>query len=486
MRVVNLYAENFKPIRVVDVTPEGHLVTVGGKNGQGKSSVLDAIFVALRGRAANAPVPVRQGEERALIRLDLGDLVVTRTFTVRDGKVENADGLRYGSPQKVLDALLGEVGFDPFAFALQKPERQVATILDMVPLAVDLDELAEADRADFASRTTVNRDLASARNRLAAVPEEQVPDEVPDRDALTAELADAGRRNTERATEQGRRERAAGQIAAARQGAGDQDDAAAALRRQAADLLDRAGQSEDAAKARRAAADKAQAELDALPPLPEPVDAAAVQEQLRAADGVLALVRRQRDRAGIAAEVADLGAESERLTAAMADRRRRRTEALAAAPMPVEGLGVAVREDGSPYLTWEGLPFDADQISTAAQLRVSTAIGMAANPQLRVLRIKDGSLLDEDALAAIEAMARDEDFQVFVEVVDSSEGVGIIMRDGAVVGGTLARAPEPSGQPEEEQKAAEDEVAAAGFGRPNNKPAGRKGKAAKSETGGLL
>lgn len=57
---------------------------------------------------------------------------------------------------------------------------------------------------------------------------------------------------------------------------------------------------------------------------------------------------------------------------------------------------------------------------------------MAANPKLRVLRIRDGSLLDKKSLGLIAAMADDQDFQVWIEAVDTTGKVGIFMEDGAV------------------------------------------------------
>ena len=106
MRIVQFHAENFKRLGLVEITPEGNLVTIGGKNGQGKSSVLDAIFVALKGRAVAPPKPIRAGEERCVIQLDLGDLVVTRTFRQQEGKpytdaikIEDSEGRRYGKPR---------------------------------------------------------------------------------------------------------------------------------------------------------------------------------------------------------------------------------------------------------------------------------------------------------------------------------------------------------------------------------------------------
>jgi hypothetical protein len=61
-----------------------------------------------------------------------------------------------------------------------------------------------------------------------------------------------------------------------------------------------------------------------------------------------------------------------------------------------------------------------------------TAIAMAANPELRVLRIKDGSLLDENGLRLVAEMADAGDYQVWIEQVDTSGKVGIVMEDGAI------------------------------------------------------
>ncbi|MGI9420342.1 MAG: hypothetical protein ACR2RA_21165, partial [Geminicoccaceae bacterium] len=69
-----------------------------------------------------------------------------------------------------------------------------------------------------------------------------------------------------------------------------------------------------------------------------------------------------------------------------------------AVKMPIDGLGL-----GDGVVTLNGIPFD--QVSTAEQMRTSVALAMAANPTLKVIRIKDGSLLDDDSLAMIAGMA---------------------------------------------------------------------------------
>lgn len=431
MKVVRLEAENFKRLQAVEIAPDGNVVLVGGKNGSGKSSVLDAIYVALKGRAVGPPKPVRNGEERCLIKLDLGDLVVTRTFTVKEGgqftdslKVENAEGLRYSSPQAVLDALLGEVGFDPFEFVQMKPDSQADTLLRMVPLPIDLDELAELDASDFAKRRDINRDVVSARAQVEAIPKEAVPTDLPDRQSLVDQLGNAADTNTRIEHERAARERTENTLRL-------MDEDTAAKRETARSLRQQADELEAAAKAQEERHGAMVAEFEALPPLDEPVDTDAIRRQLHEAEATLAAVERQKRRATLEEQLGQLSAASQALTDAMAKREKDRQAALAKAKMPIEGLAFAVDEKGKPTVQFNGVPFE--QASTAEQLRASTAIAMAGNPELRVLRVKDGALLDDDSMKLLAEMAKAEDFQLWVEVVSTGEGVGIVMENGTVV-----------------------------------------------------
>ena len=108
MQIIGLVAENYKRLRVVEITPKGRVIQITGKNGQGKTSVLDAIWAALVGAKAMPDKPVRKGADRARIKLDLGELVVTRTIApggTHTLTVENAKGTKIASPQGMLDAV---------------------------------------------------------------------------------------------------------------------------------------------------------------------------------------------------------------------------------------------------------------------------------------------------------------------------------------------------------------------------------------------
>jgi hypothetical protein len=92
----------------------------------------------------------------------------------------------------------------------------------------------------------------------------------------------------------------------------------------------------------------------------------------------------------------------------------------------VPGLGLS--DDG---VTFGGLPFA--QASSSEQLRVSVAIGLALNPKLKVLLIRNGNMLDDDSLKAVAAQAEEAGAQVWCEWVTSNpEGVSVMIEDGRV------------------------------------------------------
>lgn len=429
MRVAKFHAENFKILRVVEIIPGKGPVVIGGKNDQGKSAIMDAIWVALKGRAEADPVPIRAGEEEARIILDVGEYVVQRKFTAKEGgtftdslKLLDDRGRIVPQPQTVLNNLLGAIGFDPFEFTKLKDEEQAARLLELVPLSIDLEDFASEDARDYATRRDRNRDADSLEAQVRAIPEEEVPEEAPDREALTDALARAADTNGRIDREASSRDQQRENIVR-RRGDADAREAEAKQMREAADKLD-----QDAALWRKDAAEL-EAALTGLPALDQPVNVEEIRGQLRDAETTLALIDRQKRRADLATRLAALRAESQAFTDAMDGREKQRREALSKAKMPVDGLGFAINEKGKPVVTYNGLPFS--QAGTAVQIRASTAIAMAANPDLRILRIKDGSLLDDETMKMVADMAEADDFQLWVEVVGEG-AAGIIMENGSI------------------------------------------------------
>lgn len=405
MKILQLRAENVKRLKAVEITPDGNTVLISGKNAQGKTSVLDSIYMALAGAAGKKHVanPVRDGEDHAEVTVDLGQYLVTRTWSA-DGRsalrVTNAEGFKASSPQAMLDELLGELSFDPLAFSAQRPKDQVETLLGLIDLPFDPDKL-DADRAEaYEARTILNRQVKEYEGRLAGLAVDGDPQPV-DTEALVAELDEAAR--VQRIHDQAHN-----------------DYAVAIDALNAADVAVLAAL--EAQKAAQARVDAASAALEVLPDL---IDPEPIREKLRGADEVNALVRRRREYDSVADELAGLRSESKKKTDLIDMLDKTKADALAAAKLPIKGLGFTA--DG---VTYQGVPFR--DCSAAEQLRVSVAMAMAMNPTIRVIRITDGSLLDSDNLALIEKMADDEDFQVWIEVVDDSGEIGFYIEDGMV------------------------------------------------------
>ncbi len=455
MKIVSLAAENYKRLRAIEITPSGDVVTIGGRNGAGKSSILDAIWVGLVGKTVAPPKPIRDGEEQAHIRLDLGELIITRTFTDKGGKVtdtvkvQSAEGLTYSSPQSVLDALLGHIGFDPFAFVQMRPDDQAATLRDIVPLSIDLDEYAEADKLDYDRRRDINRDVVAVKAQVEAIVLPATLPEAIDRDALMATLANAADHNTAIERERMDREQRQQTIDSRKAKVGE-------LTALIGRLSDQIATTRSEIDMLAAGTGERENELAALPALVEPIDTEALRQKISEAESVSAIRARAQQKRDLIARYNTLKGDSEALTNAMETREAERKAALAKAKMPVSGLGIEATDKGQ-RVTFNGVPFE--QASTAEQLRISTAIAMAANPTLRVLRIKDGSLLDDDSMALLAEMAKADDFQLFVEVVSRADSVGIIIEDGAIVGGAMVDKPDKAKPTPKKSVKAEDKAA---------------------------
>jgi energy-coupling factor transporter ATP-binding protein EcfA2 len=422
MKIVSLQAENVKRLRAVEIRPTGNLVEITGKNGQGKTSILDAIWWALGGAKHVQKRPIRTGQRSARVVVDLGQWKVTRTFDLvqREGEtaeevttkliVESAEGARFPQPQAMLDGLVGSLSFDPLAFTEMDAKGQFNALRTFVP-DVDFDKIATANKKDFDLRRDVNRQAREAR--AAADQIGDIPDDVRpvDEGALIAALDDAGKKNAELEQRKARRDQAAQRIATLRLAVAD-------ARKQAAALLAQADADENSCN-------ELEKKLADAGPLPEPLDTTTIREAIEAARQKNALVAKAQERARLIDRAQTLEAEARALTDAMEKREADKRASIARAKMPVPGL-----EFGDGEILLGGVPFD--QASDAEQLRASVAIAAAMNPKLRIIRVRDGSKLDSDAMALLAKMAGENDCQVWVETVDSRGPSAIVIEDGMV------------------------------------------------------
>lgn len=476
-RIIALHQEGFKRIKLVDITPPRHLVKITGKNEQGKSSLMDGIGATLDGgsRFLQA-VPIQVGKNKSVLKLTIGnddkvEMIVTKTIRPKDDGsfnttlvVENGDGYRAPSPQKMLDAYLGAMTFDPGVFMRMKPEAQFGQIAEMIP-GVDFAGTAKMNAADYAKRTEVNRDAKKARSAADAM---HVPDSIDaetqpiDEAALTQELAGAGKHNASIETRKERRASVQKEIDDEPARLKAIEDSASALIKSSQERADADMKQIDDDIARlqaklvtvaketndhqakvlveclsgqnsyRQHIATLQETLDNAAPLPEPIDTEALTARITEARNTNAAVRLRDQHAAHVTEAETLEAEADRLTAAMEARDKAKEEAIAAAALPVPGLSLGQDAKGDGVVLLDGLPLA--QASHARKLQTSARIAMAMNTKLRVMLIQEAAFLDEDNMEILSQLAIEHDYQIFVERVDTSGKVGFVIEDGHIAG----------------------------------------------------
>ena len=393
-KIIRLESTNYKRLKAVEIAPDpnGSLVIVAGKNGQGKTSILDSITAALGGvNAKTTPKPIRDGEERAEIVLETEELIVTRKFTASGSTltVKSQDGAVYPKGQAKLDELLGKLSLDPLAFTQLSDKDQLKTLLELVDLPFDPTKLEAERKGIFDERAEVGR-------QGKAIGDVTVDKSLPAAETSVSELLG--------------NYRSAQQVNAQLDAALDEmEDASVRVNELEAQLV--------LAKGRMTAA------AEALKASPDRVELDSIQAQIDGAETTNAAIRANNDARSKANRQTELRAGYKELTEKIEALDKRKADGLAKATFPIDGLGF---DDSG--VTYQGVPFK--QASGAEQLRVSLSMAIALHPKLRVIRIADGSLLDSDNLALVEAVARENDFQVWIEMVGDGDGRGIVIEDG--------------------------------------------------------
>jgi hypothetical protein len=429
MKIVRFFAENVKRIKVVEVVPkkDASMVVIGGQNDAGKSSCLDAIEMALAGKRSHPAEPLRKGAKSGRVVLDLGDIVVTRTFTKNDTAlvVESKAGKQFAGPQAMLDKLYGELTFDPLEFERQEAKEQAEVLRRLVGL--DFSDLEKLREKLYADRTLENKTLSMLQASLAGMERhEDAPEAEVSVQALSAELA-AAEALAKAAADA---EALAANAEAKRYGASREAKAAeeevARLERQL-----------EAAKGRHAAllvaldaalSEAQEASAEAVEAGKAVPDTAPLHAKLAEAEGLNEKVRENFRYAAQEEALSEQRRACEDLTHQIEAVDEEKGRRLAEAKYPVEGLSMS--EDGA--VLFAGIPFE--QASTSDRIRVSVAMGLALHPKLKVLLVRDGSLIGEKKLQVIEEMVKAEGAQLWLEMMqeEPSGRTTVFIEDGMV------------------------------------------------------
>lgn len=403
MKILQLESENVKRLKAVDITPESDVIVISGKNGAGKTSVLDSIYYALKGDLPEKPI--REGENRAVIKLDLGEYKIKKIITPNGARLEvtTAEGHFLKSPQKMLDDLLGKLTFDPLEFSRMKDKDQKELLLELLNL--DFSGQDNKRKEIFDDRTIVGREVKKLEGQVTAFDSVSFKD-LPEKPVEIKELTSKVEWLTLRIET----------ITANANKFNELADREKALTAKIVELQKELKDNQEQQKVLIKSADleERKSYIDQRNEVNELINNASqinerISQKKQYDEISKALEGKRCEYFDCTEEIQSIDAQKE--------------EAIKSAQMPIEGLSF----DESGVL-FNSIPFN--QLSSAEQLKVSLAMAMAMNPKIKVIRITDGSLLDSGNMEVIKEMAREKDYQVWIEKVDESGQVGLFIEEG--------------------------------------------------------
>lgn len=427
--IVAIEVRDIQRLRHVQYKPaaDTSLILIGGKNAQGKTSLLRALEAAFGGAAAVPADPVRHGAEDGEIVVQLDDGITIRRRVEVDGKSKLEITSSLGSvksPQAILDKLVAGRMLDPLAFLQRKAAEQRAELLKLIDRNGKIAGIDSNRAAVFSRRTEVGRDLKKAEAQLAGAPE-VAPEATIDVAALQAEQREAiavMQAFHKLGNEQGAAVR---ELELCDKGIAELEAQIAELQRRLADRKQtRATAAERNARLSAEITEKAgefRAACDRRDLIDQELQRADAHNRKAATDAAAAAQRKR-----LAADVENLRGDHTALTEEIERYDAEKAAILAAAELPVPGLGI-----NENAVTLNGVPLE--QASGAERWRVAVALAIAGRPQLRDVWIKDGALLDDDSLAALGQLAQQTGYRFWIERVGNRDPGAVIIHDGEIV-----------------------------------------------------
>jgi len=453
MQVITYKAHNVLGVKDIQFDLAGrHLFLVGGKNGQGKSSALAALIMALAGKSGMDDYPalaLRKGEKKGKVTIELtgeGNESITVELSLRqdkagavveDFRVLDSAGKKEPEPRKLLQKLFTLRAFDPLAFERMEAKAKATLVQKM--LGLDLSKFDLEHAKVYEKRTELGRDGKKLAAQLDAAPKhDDAPAEEVKVVDLIGELEKLQGENKLRAA----LERQIGDLAKDQR---DFKNEADRLTEEIARLQKQLDGHKHQIVICEKEEKKAREELAALPDRAPDIEA--VKDKISKADDLNRKVRENAARQKLEAEVKAFRGEYQKLNDKLKEIQDERAEAVAKAKWPMKGMELT--EDG---LLMDGLPFE--QASTSQRIMASVKVGMALNPKLRLLVCQHGSDLDNDTLDALDAVVKEGNFQCIVEVVTRSkedeERCAVVIADGEVVGAKKASDTDEASSTDEE------------------------------------
>lgn len=400
VKISTLELENVKRIKAVSLAPaESGLTVIGGDNGQGKTSVLDAIAWALGGEKFKPSNPQREGSViPPHLRVTLSNgLVVERKGESGSLKVTDPDGRKGG--QQLLNEFVEQLALNLPKFIEATPKAKAETLLKIIGVGDKLRALDMQIEQRYNQRTEIGR-IAQQKHKY--VDELPVHADAPAEEISISELI---RRQQAILAKNGENQRLRHNHEICEQ----ELSRAQQAYELAAEVLAKARQ--DAETARKSAEDL------------QDQSTAEIEQSIADIDIINRKVRENASRERAEQDAAELDAQYAEITETIENLREERTNLLKNADLPLAGLSV---EDGE--LVYNGAKWDC--MSGAEQLKIATAIVRKLNPECGFVLMDKLEQMDAKTLAEFGNWLEQEGLQVIATRVSTGDECSIIIEDG--------------------------------------------------------
>ncbi len=400
IKINKLEIENVKRVKAVSLEPtQNGLTVIGGRNGQGKTSILDSIAWALGGNKYKPSQPHREGSvlpPNLQISLSNG-LEIKRDGKNSDLKVIDPSGQKAG--QKLLDSFVEEFALNLPKFMESSNADKARTLLQIIGVGDKLAEFEKKEQELYNERLVIGR-VADQKKKFAAemtyfqeAPKEliSVSELLQEQQAILAKNAENERLRGQRDNLKQRQVKLDSEIARLIEEKAKVDQQLEIAEKDALDLHDESTEqleysisnTEEINRKVRANFDKDKAEQDAQ-----------VEKE----------------------KYDNLSAQIDRI-------RLDKNQLLEDADLPLPGLSVAEGE-----LLYKGQRWD--NMSGAEQLKVSTAIVRKLNPECGFILIDKLEQMDLDTLKEFGQWLEQEQLQAIATRVSTGDECSIIISDG--------------------------------------------------------
>lgn len=393
VKINELQIENVKRIKAVKLEPTANgLTIVGGRNNQGKTSVLDSIAWALGGDRFKPSQVNREGSAvQPYLKITLSNgIIVERTGKNSSLKVIDSNGNKGG--QQLLNEFIESFALNLPKFLQATANEKANILLQIIGVGDKLTELETAENEKYNQRHTIGQ-IALQKKKYA---DEIVHyDDVPSEPISASELIQKQQEILfNNAQNQKKRE------------------LLAELRKEKVKLENALAQVN---------ADLETAEMSAKDLVDQ--STAELERNIEQIDKMNIKIRSNLDKERAEETAHDFQTQYDALTNELEQIRADKKKLLDNADLPLPELSVVNGE-----ITYKGMKWD--NMSGSEQLRVSTAIIRKLNPECGFVLVDKLEQMDNETLQDFAQWLEGEELQVIATRVGTGDECSIIIEDG--------------------------------------------------------